>query len=264
MGDALRAARTEAWAVWRAAVLQIRETGRVRTAMVVSVIQPVVLLAVVSRGTASTDPGQATEVVFGCVMIGLWSSTLWGAGTLLRREAAQGTLAALLVRPVSLLSVLLGKTLGVAAAGLVRTLAAVVVAVPVLGLHPQLPRPSAAVLVTVAAVASAAAMGLLLSCVVLLSRAGLRVVEALGYPVFVLGGIVIPPDLLAPVLRWPAQAVSLHHLAALVHDAAHGRAPASVHLAGVLILTVLYLACGVYAFNAVLRRGRVKGTLELA
>ena len=261
MREALRAAKAELWAMWRAAVLQVRETARVRTAMVISVIQPVVLLAVVSRGSA-LDRMRTTEIVSGVVMIALWSATLWGAGTLLRREASQGTLASLLVRPVSLLSVLLGKTLGVAAAGLVRTLAAAAVAVPALGLHPQLPPPSTAALVIVAAVVSAAAMGLVLSCVVFLSRAGLRIIEALGYPVFVLGGIVIPPDLLAPALRWPAQAVSLHHVAGLLHDASHGRAPAVAPLTGVLLLTTLYLAGGAWAFNAVLRRGRARGTLE--
>ncbi|MFI0829556.1 ABC transporter permease [Streptomyces roseolus] len=264
MGEALRIAKTEVWAVWRAIVLQMRETAQVWTATVVSVIQPVVLLAVVSQSSAHLGPERTTEIVFGVVMIALWSSTLWGAGTLLRREAAQGTLASLLTRPVSLLSVLLGKTLGVAAAGFVRTLVAVAIAVPVLGLHPRLPQPSAAVLVIVAAVVSAAAMGLVLSCVVFLSRAGLRIIEALGYPVFVLGGIVIPPDMLAPALSWPAQAVSLHHVAGLLQDASHGRAPAFVHLAGVLLLTTLYLAGGVWAFNAVLRRGRARGTLELA
>lgn len=264
MSEWTRTTARHGWAVWRAAVLQARETTRVKTALVISVIQPVVFLAVASRRGSPADPRQTTEIVFGCVMIALWSSTVWGAGTLLRREAAQGTLAALLVRPVSLLSVLMGKTLGIAAAGLVRALAAVAVAAPLLGLRADIPGPLAVAVIVTAAWASAAAMGLALSGAVFLSRAGLRIIEALGYPVFVLGGLIIPLQMLPSGLRWPAQAVSLHHVTGMVHDAAQGRMPAPGDLGAVALLTAIYLAGGVWAFHTVLRRGRARGTLELA
>ncbi|MFJ1868786.1 ABC transporter permease [Streptomyces sp. NPDC088097] len=256
-------AKAEAWAMWRASVLQARETAQVRTALVVSVVQPVVLLVIVSQGSAPVGSRQTTEMVFGCVMIALWSATLWGAGTLLRREMAEGTFAALLVRPVSLLSVLMGKTLGIAALGLIRTVAATAVAVPLLGLRPEVPRASTAVMVIVSAVLSAATMGLLLSCAIVLSRAGLRIIEALGYPVFVLGGLLIPPEMLPAVLRWPAQVVSLRHLSDVVHESAHGRTPGVTPYLAIGLLTAVYLTCGVAALSAVLRRGRAKGTLEL-
>ncbi|MFG2616999.1 ABC transporter permease [Streptomyces sp. NPDC048507] len=263
MSERLLVAKCEAWALWRAAVLQARETAQVKTALVVSVIQPVVLLVLVSEGGLRADPRRTTETVFGCMMIALWSATLWGAGTLLRREMAQGTFAALLVRPTSLLSVLLGKTLGIAALGLVRTAVATAAAVPLLGLRPALPGASTTAIVIASAVLSAAAMGLLLGCVVFLSRANLRIIEALGYPVFVLGGLVVPPEMLPSVLRWPAQAVSLRHLSDLVRDTAHGQAPHPAHLVAVLLLTTLYLTGGVWALSVVLRRGRVRGSLEL-
>ncbi|WP_331772908.1 ABC transporter permease (plasmid) [Embleya sp. NBC_00888] len=252
------------WVLWRATVLQVRETARVKTALVISVIQPVVFLTVASQRGSSADPRRTTEIALGCVMLALWSSTVWGAGTLLRREATQGTLAALLVRPASLLAILMGKTLGIAATGLVRALAAVAIAVPVLGLRVDVPDPAAAAVIAVAALVSAAAMGLLLCCVVFLSRAGLRIIEALGYPVFVLGGLVIPLDMLPVGLRRPAQVITLHHVTGMVHDAAYGGMPTLVHLAGFALLTALYLAGGVWAFDVVLRRGRARGTLELA
>ncbi|WSY43341.1 ABC transporter permease [Embleya sp. NBC_00888] len=102
------------------------------------------------------------------------------------------------------------------------------IAVPLLGLRADIPDPAASAVIAVTALVSAAAMGLLLCCVVFLSRAGLRIIEALGYPVFVLGGLVIPLDMLPVGLRRPAQVITLHHVTGMVHDAAYGGRPTLV------------------------------------
>jgi ABC-2 type transport system permease protein len=169
-------------------VLQGREAAQAKSTLVTSVIQPVVYLIVGLRISPSSDATYTTRVIVGSVMIALWTSTLWGAGTLLRREIIQGTFAAVLTRPSPFAVVLLGKSFTVALVAFVRAATATALAELVIQAPVVLPDPAPLVMISLLALISSASLGVALSALVLLTRGGLRIFESLSYPVFVFGG----------------------------------------------------------------------------
>jgi len=229
--------------------------------IMLGIVQPAVMLLIAGSAARSggTDLGRFA-VASG--LSTLWGASIWTAGGILRREIEYGTLPRLVCSPWSTRLLLTAKSL---AAGAFQALSiGLTTAVVLVGLgHPLTVRaPFAFALVALAAIASAAALGLLLSSLFVLTRAAVRISEVLSYPVFLLGGMLIPLDYLPGWLRWPSALVSLGWARAGLERALAGRLDARA-LAMVLLLTLCYAALGWAVFSRVLDRARRKGTLEL-
>jgi ABC-2 type transport system permease protein len=223
---------------------------------------PAVFL-VIAVETGRPDPDGAAELVVAVMLTALWGSTVWMSGGVLRRERTYGTLARCVCGVWSPYLVLLGKSLGAT----VTSVAAIVVSTgataAALGLPLSVAHPGLIVLSLVVLVCSATALGALVSCLFLVTRDGLVWSHALMYPVFALGGLLIPTDRLPGWLRWVPELISLHW----IKDSMVGAADGGVTLAplGVaIVLTLGYLCVAGFAYRRSVRAARKEGTLDLA
>ena len=76
-----------------------------------------------------------------------------------------------------------------------------------------------------------AAIGLLVGSVFVLTRHGPQVSSALMYPVFLLGGMLLPPETLPTPLEWVSYGISTRWLTQFIAGAAAGSVDAPALLA---------------------------------
>lgn len=229
--------------------------------VVPGVVQPAVFLSVTML--AAGQLSVTTRAALGCGLLGLWGATVWNFGLVLRAERQLGTLAGIVCRPTGLTLVLVGK--GLAAAGRSTVLIALTVAAVSLltGSPVRIAAPVPFLAALVATVVSATALGLLLSALFLLTRSAIRIAEALTYPVFILGGLLVPVTLLPAWAQPLSTVVSLHWASDLLAAAAAGQPQRPLDWAMLAGTTVAY-AVAAYAVTAViLRKVRRDGTLDL-
>lgn len=251
-----------AWVLWTCARMQIREMSGNHLGLVIGVVQPVVLILVTVGSRDDQPPETVTRWTIGVLLTSLWASTVWVAGGILRLELHYGTLAASVtsVRPGFL--VLLGKCLGATLRGVAVIAASVTVTVLLTGVRITLAHPGWLLLGSAVTVVSGAALGMLLACVLLLTQYGFQVSAALMYPVFLLGGLLVPSDLLPASVSWISTMISLRW----AQDFLAGAAAGHVDLGALGMLTALtagYFALAIASFVRVVDRARKEGTLEL-
>jgi ABC-2 type transport system permease protein len=114
----------------------------------------------------------------------------------------------------------------------------------------------------VAVLVSGAAVGLLIGSVFVLTRHGPQVSSALMYPVFLLGGMLIPIDFVPAGLRWLAYGISLRWLQLFLTGAATGSLE-PMALVVAVGLTAAYGLIGALLFQRMLTRARREATLDL-
>lgn len=231
-------------------------------AILLGFVQPVALLLIARAGFADPTPQAMSRFAVASGLTTLWAATIWSAGGILRREIEFGTLPRIVCSVWDARLVLVAKSLAATMFNAVTITASSVVVLALLGYPLRVARPGLFVLTAVAAVASATALGLLLSCLFVLTRAAVRISEALTYPVFLLGGILIPLEFLPEWLRWPSVVVSLRWARESFDSAMIGGPVDAAALAMVVLLTAVYAVLGGYVFARVLDRARSRGTLE--
>ncbi|GAA1938375.1 ABC transporter permease [Kitasatospora viridis] len=228
--------------------------------LVLGVVQPAVLLLV--NLSSVTDPAAAGRVVLGVVLMSFWTSTVWNGAGILRLERAEGVLAASLYSCRSALVVLVGKSFGSSLLAVVSVLLTVSLSLAALGQPISVGSPGWLLLGLLVVLLSGTALGVLLSCVFLVSRFGAQISGALMYPVFLLAGLLIPLRMIPRELGALSWIVSFRWAMAFLESCTAGR-PALADLGVTVLLSLGYAALGHYAFGYVSRRARVAGTLDL-
>lgn len=229
-----------------------------------TVAQPTVIYLVVSSGgsTAAT-PEQRSTLLIAVVLMSLWGVTLWAAGGVLRREIFEGTLARNLTSVTDARLVLLGKCLGSTFLSFGLLMGTGVVLALVEGVRI---RPSALPWLALGfcfVTVSGTVLGFVLSSVFVLTRHAVRVTAALSYPVYIFGGLLIPTTMLPVQLAWISRLVSLYWANRFLDSAAVGGQPRLGDLAIGGLLTAGYYAAGHVLFARIIRRARIKGTIDL-
>jgi ABC-2 type transport system permease protein len=244
------------------ALLQIRAQQHPAN-MVLGIIQPASFLLIAALAGRATGRVDLEEAALGSALVALWGSTVWASGSILRAERWQGTLPQILARPAGLGTVLLGKTLGATLRSGLFIAGTVTVTAVALGdpITIELPLPFLAALLAV--LASALVLGLLLSCLFVLTRAAGRISEALMYPVFILGGLLVPLSLLPDWVRPLSTVVSLRWGGELLKAAAQGGSQSGLAWLLLAATTAGYAVLARLSFQRVLNRARREGTLEL-
>lgn len=228
-----------------------------------TVAQPTVIYLVVSSGQSVSATGpQRSSLLIATLLTSLWGVTLWAAGGVLRREIFEGTLARNLTSVTDSRLVLLGKCFGstLLAFGLLMGTGIVLAVAEDVRVRPgALPWLALGFcLVTI----SGTVLGFVLSSVFVLTRHAVRVTAALTYPVYILGGLLIPTALLPVQLAWISRLVSLYWANRFLGSSAEGR-PRLGDLAASGLLTAGYYAAGHVLFARIIRRARVRGTIDL-
>jgi ABC-2 type transport system permease protein len=223
---------------------------------------PIALL-VIAVETQRPAPGRAAEIVVSVMLTALWAATIWTSGGVLRRERTYGTLARCVCGVESPTLILFGKSFGATLYGVGMTLASTIGTVLVLRLPVALTHPVWIAVGLLVLIVSATALGALLSCLFLLTRNGVIWSGALMYPVFVLGGLMLPPAVLPAWLRWVPQVLSLHWINEFLGGAT-GRGVSVVPLAVAVLLTIAYGIIARSTYRWSIDKARQRGSLDYA
>jgi ABC-2 type transport system permease protein len=224
------------------------------------VVQPASFLLIAAwAGRGRVDVESAA---LGAGLLALWGSTVWASGSILRRERWEGTLTHIIARPTGLGTVLVGKTLGATLRSSLLIALTIAVTAAAFGDPIDVQRPVLFIGAFLGVLASATALGMLLSCLFVLTRAAGRISEALMYPVFILGGMLVPLTLLPDWIRLLSWAVSLRWGGELLKAAAAGDATSRRAWLLLAITTALYAVLARFTFQRVLDRARRQGDLD--
>lgn len=257
MNERVRAA---AWMFVTAMRTEQRSIGRNPLLLIYSGVLPTVYL-IITVETHRPDRVEAPKLVSAVVLTALWASTIWLGGGVMRRERTYGTLARCVsgVHPPFL--VLVGKSLGATVYSVGVALSSATVTVLALRVPISLDSPLWIIVALAVLTISAGALGTLLACLFLVTRYALIWSGALMYPVFVLGGLLIPPGTLPHWLRWFPRILSLHWINEFLARASTGSVSLTP-LGVAAALTVCYFAVAGWALRAAIRAACRKGNLD--
>jgi ABC-2 type transport system permease protein len=240
--------------------MQYQEQRGNQISFLLSVIQPIAYLSVISSLSGLGDTREDSRLIVGVGLLSLWTSTVWMAGGVLRREIGQGTLSANMTAVWSPYTILVGKCV----ASTVRSVAGIVVACAagalLWGMHLSLSVPIVLVVILVT-VASATTLGVLLACMFLTNPHAQYLSSALGYPVYILSGLVIKVSSLPSWLRPTSTLISLQWIQRLATAIPDGDSAIRPLLAATG-LTVGYALIGLMIFRMMVNRARKRGTLD--
>lgn len=247
-----------------AARLQSKLTLSSPLALIGWVTTPSMLLCLTVLTRQSSPNGEEAASLMSAVLLAsFWASCVWSGVGVLRRDRQNGTLAAT-VTPVGPAGwVILGRIIGACGITLVGVTASVFVVGSLLGLRPVVAHPWALLSGLLLTVASGVAASCLIGTILLVSRHGDHISSALGIPVTLLGGTVIPIAFLPDPAKVVSNLVSLSWLQRWLTSAAQGE----LDWMAFLFASLLTITYGVFAaafLERSLIRARRRGDLELA
>jgi ABC-2 type transport system permease protein len=229
-------------------------------------VQPLLIAIMAIYMLLERDPSRGIYVVVGTGMTGLWTSLLFRGTFNINAERYMGTLEGIVASPTSLGTVVVGKTLASVALSLLSMIFSYSVASIMFRFPLSIAQPGvfiASLLVTVLAFIS---FGLLISPLMAVNLSLTGWVNALEYPMYILGGFLFP-ILMLPGWANPFSYVLAPYWAARVlHAASNGSAtPSEIVLCWsmMLLLGAIYMAASYRLFRIVLRKARVDATLSL-
>ena len=229
-------------------------------------IQPLLIAIMGIYMLLDRDPSRGVYVVVGSGMTGLWTSLIFRGTFNINAERFMGTLEGIVASPTSLGTVVIGKTLASVTLSLLSMICSYGLASVIFRFPLTIAQPVpffASLLMTMLAFIS---FGLLISPLMAVNLSLSGWVNALEYPMYIMGGFLFP-ILLLPSWSNPISYILAPYWAARVlHAASSGRAtPAEILLcwAMMLLLSGLYIAASYRLFKIVLRRARVDATLSL-
>lgn len=199
--------------------LQLHEMGRSPDSFLAWFTTPLTTAALVAVLLHAGRPDLAPYAVLAPVLMGLWVEALYVGGEVIAAERRAGRMDALLAAPGSFAAQHLGRIATVSASSLaIAPLAwlpgSLLLGAPVPIAHPLLLL--ATLLLTAFAMCGTAT---LMSCVFVLARSARAVQNALSYPFFVLGGVLVPVTLLPAWVELPASLFFLSWSSDLLRDA---------------------------------------------
>ncbi|GAA1029414.1 hypothetical protein GCM10009557_17800 [Virgisporangium ochraceum] len=245
-----------------AATMQVRQQGLNPGLIVLGMIQPAVLLVVTLRVASPSGPAGADRIVVAVILMVLWNTTIWMAGGILRSDLMQGTLTASLTGAYPAYLILFGKCLGALAHAAVVVAASAAATLLLIRTPVRIERPGWVLVGAMAALLSGAVLGTLLACLFIQTPYGAQLSGALMYPIYLLGGMLIPADVLPGPFGWLSSLISLRWASAFISHAASGSVRTG-ELAALAGLTVVYGVVAVWMFERVVRNARESGRLAL-
>jgi ABC-2 type transport system permease protein len=200
---------------------------------------------------------------FGAAVMGIWSATSTTAGSAMQRERWHGTLELLVASPTHFALILLPVTIAMSTIGLYSMVATLVWGRVAFGVDVPLEHPIAFGLALVATVASVGALGFLLAVSFVRYRTAWALGNMLEYPVWLVGGFLVPISLLPGWVQPISWALAPTWGVDAVREAALG-GNALPEIAVCIGLGAVYVAAGSLVLESVLRAARKDGSLALA
>jgi ABC-2 type transport system permease protein len=212
---------------------------------------------------AGSDPDSLLFASLGAAVMGVWTATSVPASAALQRQRWHGTLELLAAAPAHFSLVLLPMTIATATIGIYCMAATLLWGRFVFGIGFQLEQPIAFLLAVPATIVSIGMMGFLLAVSFVRYRTAWAMGAVLEYPVWLVGGFLVPlslfPDWVRPISWALAPTWGMN---ALRESALGGTPWPDVGIC--LALGGGYTAAGALILNTVLRAARARATLALA
>lgn len=256
--------RPDVWfAITASARMQARQNLSHAMTYATGILNPLMFLAVLVLPRAEPLSGtETTQVLTGTTLAAFWAASVWGGVGVLRRERWNGTLARSVTGVQDARWVLMGKVAGAGALNLAVVIASLAAGSLLFGLRPQVEHPLALALGLVATLVSGTAAAQLIGALLLITRHGVALSSAMGTPITLLGGTILPLALLPEPVRWLSRAISLSWLQDFLASTAHGSLDWGA-LAAAALVTAVYAVAGWRVFTALLDRSRREATLDL-
>jgi ABC-2 type transport system permease protein len=200
---------------------------------------------------------------FGAAVMGIWSATSTSAGSAMQRERWHGTLELLVAAPTHFALVLLPITIAMSTMGLYSMVATLAWGRLAFGIDVPLEHPVAFAVALVATVVSIGSLGFLLAVSFVRYRTAWALGNMIEYPVWLIGGFLVPLTLLPAWVRPISWALAPTWGVDAVREAALG-GNALPEIGLCLVLGTGYVVAGSLVLETVLRAARKDGSLSLA
>ena len=229
-------------------------------------IQPLLIAIMAIYMLKGRDVSRGIYVVVGSGMTGLWTSLLFRGTFNINAERFMGTLEGIVASPTPLATVVIGKTLASVSLSLLSMIFSYGLASLIFRFPLTIGQPVpffASVLMTALAFIS---FGLLISPLMAVNLSLTGWVNALEYPMYILGGFLFPILLLPGWSNPLSYFLAPYWAARVLHATSSGVAtPPDILLSWVMmfLLGAAYIAASYRLFKIVLHRARVDATLSL-
>ena len=229
--------------------------------LIALVAAPVTALVLVAIVDAAGRQDLSTAAILAPGLMTMWTMTLFSAGEALEVERQAGTLEPLLATPAPLFGLVLGRVLVTSAVGAIGFVECWLVGWALVGTPAVPERPgffAFGLLLTLLAMAS---WGSVLAPLYLLARSARTFQNSLSFPLFLLGGVLVPIDLYPAWVQPICRLVFLTWCAEVLRDGA-GVRPASAWAVPLLVVTgAAGLAVGAWLTARLVTVGRRDGRL---
>jgi ABC-2 type transport system permease protein len=211
---------------------------------------------------AGTDPKTLLYASLGAAVMGMWSATSTTASGAMQRERWHGTLEALVASPPHFSLILLPITLAMSTIGIYCLVATLLFGRFVFGIDLTVENKVAFGVSIVGTVLSFGALGFLFAVSFVRFRAAWALGNLFEYPVWLIGGFLVPLVLLPNWVRPISWVLAPTWGMNAIRESALGGTPWP-DLALCLALGVAYVTLGVLALDRVLGAARKRATLSL-
>lgn len=190
-----------------------------------------------------------------------WAASVWSTGGIIRREQWMGMLRTSFLSERSPLFIFTAKSFAAALYDIALITIASLVFIVGFQLPFRVANPVLFLLGLLSIFIGGLAASMLLGSAVFLSRHAFYITAAAGPPLLLLGGFVIPPELLPLPVRWLSLFVNLRWLRSFLLST--NLSPDWLALAIGLLITLVYFFVAAWAIRVMIHRAKVVGTLEL-
>jgi ABC-2 type transport system permease protein len=250
--------------IWALLGFRVREFSVSRWFILMTIIQPAIFASIAFfLFKSGGQSGTLLYVSLGAGMMGIWSSTLFGAGGALQWNRWQGTLELLVAAPAPFILVLLPLTLATAITGAYALGTTLLWGWLFFNVPLHLVHPLAFMLAIPAAVLALGLMGLAMGSSFILYRNANALSNLLEYPVWLVTGLLFPiallPGWVAPIswLLAPTWGIEA------IRNAALGGGEVWFPLAMCAAIGVAYFGVAAVFLHVFERAARARATLSL-
>jgi ABC-2 type transport system permease protein len=209
--------------------------------------------------------GLLPTVILGAGLMGMWMVCVQHGGEIIAAERSAGTFEALESTPALLRLVVLGRVTVVTAVTLLALPEAWLLALVVFRTPIGIPHPALFAAAVLLVLAGLHATAILFAAMFVLARNALVMQNAMAYPIYLLGGLLVPVSVLPGWLQAVSRLIFLSWGSDLLRAALSPVPPADVggRLIALAVTVAALAAIGQVVFGMVLRRSRINGTMSL-
>jgi ABC-2 type transport system permease protein len=208
----------------------------------------------------------AAYAILGSTLITVWNTALYVSGEFVESDRVSGTLEALAAAPASLAALIAGRIATTTAVSFLGLAQSVLVARVAFGIEIDVHHWAVLTLTVGCTAIAMTGTATVIAGLFVLSRATRMLRNSLSYPLYILGGTLVPIALLPGWLQPASKLVFLSWAADLLRDCMRPPDVADVpfRLAMILLLGGCGFAVGAVTISRVVRRLRRLGTVSYA